>query len=232
MSLDVEGPQLIQVLGPNGAGKTTLLKGVAGLLKPMEGRVVVNGVDVTGDPGRASRFMSYVPHVSHEVSRHYPITVREMLEYSYLVSRPSRAARRKAGEVVARALKLVGVPDDFWDRSLWELSDGQRQRVMIARGVLLDPSVLLLDEPLSSVDPRGRAGVAELLGRLSRSKLVIASSHDPTLLAPHTDKVVLLGGGVCVIGDPGGVLKPEVLERVYGSSIREVSKCLHISDTH
>ncbi len=229
VSLDFRGPCLVQVLGPNGAGKTTLFRVITGLVKPVHGRVIVCGVDVTGRPERAGRLIGYVPQLSWE-ERGYPITPRELIE-AYLIAKgvPRSEARRAAEEV----LELVELPRRFWDKCFWRLSGGMRQRVLIAKALAGDPPVLVMDEPLSAVDPAGRADLAKLIGQLSRSKLVLVSCHDPTLLLPYTSYVVLLNRRVYGVGDPQSVLRLELLKLVYdGAAVMIEAGHIHISDHH
>ncbi len=228
ITLEFEGPGLVQVLGPNGAGKTTLFRTIVGLLKPVKGRVTICGADVTGHPERAGKLVGYVPQLVAE-EHGYPVTPLELLE-SYLQARGY--PRSEASKLARRALKAVELPEKLWRKSLWKLSGGQRQRVLIAKALASNPPVLLMDEPLSAVDPHGRADLAQLIAQLAKEKLVIVSCHDPTLLLPHTNTIVLLNRRVYAHGPPDQVMKLETLQRVYGGAALAIGDHIHLCDHH
>lgn len=235
MDLEFSGYGVVQVLGPNGAGKTTLLKSILGLIKPVKGRVYINRVDVTGSPEKAGVHVGYVPQMFSPSTTTYPVTPWELVESSLLLYRkrwPRLLAGRDARRRVEEVLGLVGLPEETWDKSIWELSGGQRQRVLIARALVHDPPILVMDEPLASVDPTGRVGIASLIGLLSEKKLVITSSHDPMLLLPYTKHVVMLNRRIYVTGKPEEVLTLENARKIYGESAVFVQEHVHISDAH
>jgi zinc/manganese transport system ATP-binding protein len=232
VSLALRGPGLVQLLGPNGAGKTTLMKVVAGLVRPRRGRVLINGVDVTGNPGRASRFVAYMPQLAPEV--HVPLTPIEAVEmYASLRLRRWPRLGSSARSLAAKMLEAVKLPRRLWYSPLTTLSSGERQKVMLARILVANTPILLLDEPLASIDPPGRVEIANLIASLSKERLVIVSTHDPTLLLAHTSSVILLHRRVVAVGPPGDVLKAEILSKVYGKGVVEVpAGHLHIVDSH
>jgi len=232
VSFRLTGPSLVQVLGPNGSGKTTLLRAILGLLRPEEGRVLVDGRDITGSPEEASAYVGYVPQY-FAPEQHYPITAWELVVSSCLFHRrrwPRLAEWRDCREAAARALRVVDLPEEEWHKSIWELSGGQRQRALIARALVHDPPVLMMDEPLSAVDPLGRAELADYIGRLADEKLIVVTSHDPTLLLPYTDRVILLNRSFYLVGRPEEVLTMENLRQVYGGSAVEMREYVHICD--
>ena len=232
--LRFEGPALYQVLGPNGAGKTTLFRVMAGLVKPVEGSVVVNGVRVEGRPELAGRYIGYVPQVEHLGRPEFPATPFDVVASALLLRRPWPRlktpgwARRRVEEV----LEEVGLPRESWFKRLSELSGGQLQRMLLARALVHDPKILLLDEPLSAVDPRGRAELARLIGGLAESRLVIVSSHDPSLLLEYTRRIVLLNRRVVAVGEPREVMNVELLRKVYGGAAIVMEPHVHICDSH
>lgn len=235
INLRFDGPGLIQILGPNGAGKTTLLRAILGLLKPIRGRIYINGVDVTGKPEKAGTYIGYVPQLFLTNHNRYPLTAWEFVSSTLLLYRkrwPRLFLGRRHADMVERALKAVGLPRELWFRSIWELSGGERQRILIARAIVHDPPILLLDEPFSAVDPVGRYGIARLIGEIAREKLVIATSHDPTLLMPYTKKIMLLNRKFYIIGDPDKVLTIDNVRKVYGEAAILVREHIHISDSH
>ncbi len=236
VSFSVNSPSLIQVLGPNGAGKTTLFKALAGLIKPFSGRVLVSEIDVTGDPGKAGKYIGYVPQVhSFNSSYKYPVTPIELLELTLRASNRSLRSIDRAGllKKAEYSLESVGLPHDLWNKPLWSLSGGQVQRVIIARALLNNPSVLLLDEPLASIDLRGRFDIARLIGGLKRDKVVLVASHEPSILQPYTDYVLLINRSMYVFGRPDEVFREEVLGKFYyREAIALFKDHVHISDHH
>jgi zinc/manganese transport system ATP-binding protein len=104
--------------------------------------------------------------------------------------------------------------------------------VFIARALIHDPQILVMDEPFSAVDPAGKVGLAELVGEISAKRLVIVTSHDPMLLAAYTKEIVLVNRGIVAHGPPDKVLRPDVLEKVYGGAIILVREHPHIFDEH
>lgn len=236
INMSVKGPALVQVVGPNGAGKTTLLKTVAGLLKPLSGRVYIDGIDVTGSPKRAGQYVTLVPQPgTPRLSELFPISVWEFVEVGVslcLRKRGEEVARGELKSVVREALKAFGIGPELWERSVWRLSGGQRQRVLLARAAACRAPVTLLDEPLAPIDPEGRVEAAELIGDIAREGLVVVTCHDPELLLKRTSLVVVLGRGSCLVGNPKEVLRAEVLAKFYGGAVIEYAEHAHLCDYH
>ncbi len=224
--LRLKGPALIQILGPNGAGKTTLLKTMLGLIKPNKGKVFMCGEEVTANPRKAGRYAGYVPQTIVQGS-HYPITPLELVSYELRL----RGVRKPVDEI-KKVLNAIGLSEDTWNKPLRELSGGQRQRAFIAKALAHDPYILLMDEPFSAVDPRGRAALARFIGKLGKERLVVVTSHDPMLLLPYTSYIVLLNKRVIAVGRPREVLDVDLLKRVYGEAVIWVERHVHISDSH
>ena len=233
VDLQITGPALVQIIGPNGAGKTTLLRIITGLVKPSSGRVRICGYDSTGNPLIAGRCIGYVPQ-RPPLSRYNPMTVYDFLSSRTLFSHrwPRRARKRDIYAKVNQVIAETGLSRDVLEKRLWELSGGELMRVFIARTLLHDPKILLLDEPLAPIDPQGKIEFSHLLGRLSDEKLVVVTSHDPLLLEKYTDLMILLNRRVYAIGSPEDVLRKTVLAKVYGGAIVEVEKHIHIVDEH
>lgn len=228
VNLDIRGPGLVIVMGPNGAGKTTLLKTILGLVKPFRGRVIINGVDVTGSPSAASKFAGYVPQPG-SWSAHFPVTPLELVAIELKL----RGYRGDPFKRAAKYLEAVGLKREAWNTPLGSLSGGMAQRVMIARALSWEPPVLVLDEPFSAVDARGRVEIARILVELSKERLVIVTLHDPALLLNNAMLIVVLSDGrVASAGPPEMALRPEVLRKVYGGSLLIFEGHIHVSDSH
>ncbi len=222
IELTVHPGETVAILGPNGAGKTTLLKTLAGMLPPLEGRVIVAGHDTRTTPRRAlARIAAYVPQSPRAAPR---LTV---LEYILLALKAPGEGLRVAPEELAAAqwaLETVGA-ESLAPRMLRELSGGQRQLVEIARALAVRPRVVLLDEPTSMLDARHAAHVAGLVEELAAKKLaVIMVTHDPNLaldVAQHT--LLLEPGGRPVYGPTEELVEPNRLSRLYGARLTAVT---------
>ncbi|MEM0296751.1 MAG: metal ABC transporter ATP-binding protein [Zestosphaera sp.] len=237
ITVEFQEGTLTQVIGANGSGKTTLLKTLVGLVRPLSGKVYLYGMDVTAKPNIVGRHVGYVPQIFTPSYFTYPVSVEEFIEFSYLLYRskwPRIFSDGLARERVDEVLRLVDLDADIKHKSFWSLSGGQRQRVLVARALIHNPKLLVLDEPFSSVDPVGKVSLASTLVKLFKEKnvTIIISSHDPTLLLPHTDNVLLLGNGEWFFGRSDEVLHEEILRRVYGTAVSIHEKHIHIHDYH
>ena len=187
VNLTVERDDFLAVLGPNGGGKSTLLKVILGLVKPDSGTVRVLG----HAPGAAGGRIGYLPQFTH-VSGSFPITVIDAVRMGMI--RPGLSgvamAGRSAGETerARKALARVNMLDHE-DRKLAGLSGGQKQRVFIARALVDEPELLLLDEPTASVDTASRNSLFRLLAELNHDMTVVMVSHDVSSLASGVKSV-------------------------------------------
>ena len=171
LSLEVPQGELFGLLGPNGAGKTTTLRVLAGLLAPTSGRIEVAGLDVSADPAAARRVVGFLPD---DFGLYDDLTCREYLDF-FAAARGVERRRREA--TVDEVLALVDL-DEKADVLAGSLSRGMAQRLGLARVLVNEPQVLLLDEPASGLDPRARIEVREILRELARmGRTVILSSH-------------------------------------------------------
>jgi ABC-type multidrug transport system ATPase subunit len=192
LSLKLE-PGMIGLLGPNGAGKTTLMRCLVGVLRADTGDVWVNGVPRRDDPDGFRELVGYLPQSQQ---------VPERLEAGRWLELWAGELGLAQSESIAReALSALGV-SDLWGRRLGEMSGGQRRRVRIARTLLGDPRVLVVDEPTSGLDPEGRVELRNLLGQLSRRRLVLFSTHIAEDVAASCQRVLVLDRGrLCFDGD-------------------------------
>jgi zinc transport system ATP-binding protein len=208
VSLSIERNDFIGIIGPNGGGKTTLLKAILGLLKPHRGRVIVLG----NPPERMRRFIGYLPQYSL-FDHDFPISVYEVV----LMGRSGQRRMfnqytKEDKELAIEALREVGMLD-FKDRQIGKLSGGEQQRVFVARALVTEPKILLLDEPTASVDTQMRMGFYELLERLKQRMAIVLVSHDIGAVSTHVDKIACLNHRLFYHGSKE--ISPEVLESVY-----------------
>lgn len=191
------------VLGPNGAGKTTLIRALLGLLKPSAGRVDAHAT------------LGYVPQRS-DMEWDYPASAHDVIMLG-LVRQLSRwaAPKREHYEAVAGALERVRMLD-LADRPIGEMSGGQRQRVMIARALVREPAVLLLDEPFTGLDMPSQELLSDLFTQLAREGCaVVMSTHDLTHALHIADRVLLLNGGIIADGPPTSLTSAEHWQRTF-----------------
>lgn len=208
--------ELTCILGPNGCGKTTLLRCLLGQLVPNGGEILLDGRAVAGySPGALACLMAYVPQFPRSS---FAFTVSQLV----LMGRFARMgilgiATRGDLDIAREAMKMTDT-DQFADRTLDELSGGEAQRVMIARALAQQPSVMLLDEPTSHLDIRNQLAIYRMMRRLAHDwqMAVVCVSHDVNLAARFADRLVLMRDGAVVAdGDSGQVIRRRVLREVY-----------------
>jgi ABC-2 type transport system ATP-binding protein len=192
VSFSVAPGEVVCVMGPNGAGKSTLVRILGGLLMPSSGSARVGGIDVSTGGAAFRHRVAFV--VGDERSFHYRVSGRANLHYfAALHGLPAAEARRRS----AALLERVGLGEAA-DRRYREYSRGMKQRLALARGLLADPEVLLLDEPTLGLDPRGardlRAFLREQVVRMP-GRTAIVCSNDPVEARALADRVLFLDGG-------------------------------------
>ena len=220
ISVSVEPGRLLAVAGPNGAGKTTLLRLLSGSLTPHRGEVLLADqlLGELSDRERA-RAIAVVPQSE---SSPFPVTVREMVgmgRYAHLGPWERAAAHDR--DVVERALERCAVAA-LAERQLGDLSGGERQRARIARALVQEAPILLLDEPAAGLDLRYRMDLFHLLQELCADGLaVLVITHDLNLAARFADRLLLLDRGEArAWGAPAEVLARDTLEAVYEWPLR------------
>jgi zinc/manganese transport system ATP-binding protein len=215
-SFSVAAGEFIGVLGPNGAGKTTLMRAMLGLLPLSKGAIRVNGAAV--ERGNAS--IGYMPQIRSGLAgrrvRGRDFVAMAADGHRWGLPRANAAARAD----VDRVLDLVD-GRALAARPLSELSGGERQRLLLAQCLLGDPKLLLLDEPLISLDPRHQTGVVDLVRRVQRELgiTVLFSAHELNPLLNSIDRVLYLGNGRAALGTIDEVITKPVLSQLYGSPI-------------
>jgi zinc/manganese transport system ATP-binding protein/zinc transport system ATP-binding protein len=218
VSLVVQQGAFVGIVGPSGSGKTTLLRAMLGALAPTSGTVRILGEPVGN--GRASS-IGYVPQLE-TVDWNFPVTVREVVgmglaQSGRLFAWPwlSRAEHQQIEQLLGR----LGM-DGLAGRHIRELSGGQQQRAFLARALVRQPKLLLLDEPTSGVDIKTRHDVLHLLAELNHEGVtVILTTHDLNSVAAHLPQVVCLNRRVVAHGAPHEVFTPAVLEITYGAEM-------------
>ena len=202
----VHEDQFTGIVGPSGAGKTTLLRLLLGSLKPMRR-------SITKSDGLR---MAYVPQLE-TVSWNFPVTVRECVLMSRKAANQLPWASKPEKAEVAAVLDRLGI-GDLADRHIRELSGGQQQRMFLARALLRQPQIMLLDEPTSGVDVSTRHDVLHLLADLHEEGVaIVLTTHDLNGIAAHLPHLVCVNKRIVASGTPEDVMNPEVLEQTFGA---------------
>jgi ABC-2 type transport system ATP-binding protein len=189
ISFHFEGGQIFGFVGPNGAGKSTTMRILATLEEPTDGDCTIDGLSVTEEPEKTHRLVGYVPD---QEPSHRDITVHDYLDFfarAYGVKNPKRDQMVQS---IEEFTNLTGIRDKF----LNALSKGMRNRVSLARALVHDPPVLIMDEPASGLDPRARIELRDLLRELAgQGKAILISSHILTELAEICTGAVIIERG-------------------------------------
>lgn len=214
LNFSIFAGNLVGIIGPNGAGKSTLLKTILGMVKPLSGKVAFFGEPIN----RVRKRIAYVPQRS-SVDWDFPITVLDVV----LMGRygkvgffrfPTKADR----EAALHALRLVGM-ESFADRQISQLSGGQQQRVFIARALMQEADIYLMDEPFSGVDMATEQAIIALLDILkSQGKTLFVVHHDLNTVERYFDWIIMLNTSLIACGPVEEVFHVQNIEKTYGRS--------------
>lgn len=215
VSFSVENGSLSGIIGPNGGGKSTLLKSVVGLVKPNRGQVLVDG----RPSRRMRRRIGFVPQLE-QVDWHFPATVWDVVMMGLTASRGLfRSHSRANREAAAEALATVEM-QDLRRRGISELSGGQRRRALLARAIASRPSLLLLDEPMTGLDPTAQHRFLDIIDRLREDgATVIMCTHNLTCVSARASDVAVINGRLIAYGPPDEVLLESVLADAFGHQL-------------
>ncbi len=220
-SLQIQAGSISGLVGMNGSGKSTLFKAIMGFLKPVTGRVLINGLPIKTVQKKS--LVAYVPQ-SEEVDWNFPVSVHDVVmmgRYGYMniLRIPSANDRR----VVRESLERV----QMWsmrDRQIGELSGGQKKRAFLARALAQQGTVLLLDEPFTGVDIKTEKAMIDLLLELRKEgHTILISTHDLASITTFCDQVVLINRTILAYGDTSEVFTEENLSRTFGGSLGDLS---------
>lgn len=219
MTLTAQPGEFIVVLGPNGAGKSTFLKVLLGLVKPSAGSVRVLGQI----PRRGNAAIGYAPQ-RRTLEAELALRARDVVGFGldghrWGIGLPNRERRIRIEQALREVDALA-----FADAPIGLLSGGEQQRLLIAQALLTNPQLLLLDEPLASLDINRQQEMVALIDRVhcARNITVLLVSHDINPLLAVTDRVLYIARGQSVIGTPHEIVTSETLTQLYGTPVEVV----------
>ena len=189
INLNVQENEILGIIGLNGAGKTTLLKIFSSLLTPDKGSIKIFNYDLTKNPEKVKYMIGLIN--SEERSFYWRLTVKQNLEFFASLY---EVTKNKINHKVNQVLELVDLVDKK-DTRFDSLSTGMKQRLAIARGLLSDPKVLLLDEPTKGLDIKHAEAIREIIKKISKGKTIIITSHNLNEISELCNKVVIIHEG-------------------------------------
>lgn len=214
VSFRLEQGTICALIGVNGGGKSTLFKSIMGLVKPQQGRVLLNDLPIR--KALKQNQVSYVPQ-SEEVDWQFPVSVYDVVmmgRYGYMnfLRRPSATDKQK----VLEAMERVNIAH-LQERQIGELSGGQKKRVFLARALAQESQIILLDEPFTGVDVKTENAIVELLQQLrSEGHLILVSTHNLNSVPSFCDQVLMINRTLLAAGKTETTFTTENLERVFG----------------
>jgi ABC-2 type transport system ATP-binding protein len=212
ISFQINEGEVVGFLGPNGAGKSTAMKILTGFIAPSDGQAFIHGTDVLRDPIKAQRQIGYLPE---NAPVYADMRVREYLDYIARIRGLGRAEKARAIERVSEQCAIT----DRLDQSVSALSKGYRQRVGLAQALLHSPSILILDEPTTGLDPNQIVEIRNLIREIGRKRTIILSTHILSEVQVSCDRVIIISKGA-IVAD-GSV--SDVITRTQGGQLVRVT---------
>ena len=214
INIDIEKGSFVSIIGPNGAGKSTLLKSICGLLHDYQGNIVIDGKNIKKYSRKAlAQKIAYVPQ---ENSAIFDYSVEEIISMGFYSKKKSffhQAPKEKLEEIMRET-----ETDILRNKSIKELSGGEKQRVFIARALIQESPVMLLDEPIANLDMKHQGSLMKLCKKLSQEKgyTIISVLHDINLASIYSDYIAVMKGGELINYDRGETLiNKELIKDVY-----------------
>ncbi|MGB9766098.1 MAG: metal ABC transporter ATP-binding protein [Sulfurihydrogenibium sp.] len=215
ISLEIKKGEIVAIVGPNGGGKTTLIRTILGFVKPTKGRVLIDGKEPK-DYIKSGK-VGYLPQKS-SYERDFPVSALDVVMFGLVEVKISKKEKEKKALEV---LRYVGM-ESFKDKPFGKLSGGQQQRVMIARAIISEPELLILDEPSTGVDVVAQESFYEFIKKLNQEKgiTVLMITHDIGAVGSFVHKVVGLNKKLHYFGDFKDFLQKSNVDKLYGSEVK------------
>ncbi|MFQ5597878.1 MAG: metal ABC transporter ATP-binding protein [Nitrospiria bacterium] len=221
LNFQIYSHQFAGLVGPSGAGKSTLLKAILGIAPLLSGSISVSNTRVNG---KVPPQIGYVPQIE-TVDWDFPVTVTQVVAMGlYRMSRKLPWLTREEKRRITRLLERLDI-GHYAQRQIKRLSGGEQQRVFLARALIGNPKLLILDEPTSGVDVKTQHAILHLLGEINRSGVtILLTTHDLNAVARHLPWVICFNKRIVAQGDPEEVFTSELLSRTYESEMNVVRK--------
>jgi zinc transport system ATP-binding protein len=216
INLRVEEGEFLGIVGPNAGGKSTLLKLILGLLRPQIGRIRV----FDRSPQEARLSVGYVPQYP-AFARDFPITVEQAVLMGRLGSGRLFGSYTQVDGIAARRALAEVEATDIAHRQIGTLSGGQMQRMLLARALVSDPKLLILDEPTANIDQRMEGEIFDLLRELNRRMTILVISHDVAFISSYINRVACLNR--TLICHATNVIDGDMIQSLYGAQMRRVA---------
>lgn len=207
LNLNIEKGDFVAVIGANGAGKSTLLKMLANVIVPTQGEICYYGTPV--DKFRAWEKIGYVPQNPARQQRNFPISVREVISLGLVHGHNLLGRINSQDKLMIEKMLADFDLTDLQHRKIGELSGGQQQRVFLARAMVKQPEILLLDEPATGIDTQAKAVLYSMLKKINREEgvTIVMVSHDLELAVDTARNALCLDHGICFWGEVHAALK-------------------------
>ena len=216
VDLAIAPGEFVGLVGPNAGGKSTLLKLILGLLEPQSGRIRVLGQP----PIQAARYVGYVPQFPN-FPRDFPICVEDVVAMGRLGRGPVLGWFRAADRAAARRALDEVEAANLARRPIGNLSGGQLQRVLLARALVSEPRILILDEPTANIDQRAESDIFDLLAELNRRLTILLVSHDIAFISEYVGRVACLNRTLACHAT--NAIDGELVRQLYGGHVRQVA---------
>lgn len=222
INLSVWAGDFLAILGPNGAGKTTLIKVILGLLRPQKGLVKLFGQPI--DSFKNWHWLGYVPQTATHFDPLFPATVEEVLAMALLAKKKIGQKGKRAKEIISPWLEIVGLKGKE-KVPIGQLSTGEQQKVFIARALVHQPKVLILDEPTTGIDAETQHQFYDLLHQLNKAKdiTIVMVTHDIGIVNRHITRVACLEGKLIYHGSHDDFCQSQAFQKMIASGDHVIS---------
>ena len=229
ISFEISAGDYVGLVGPNGSGKTTLVRALLGVARPASGRIVLFGQDV--EQFQDWHKIGYLPQKLDGFNPNFPATVREVVSLGLIAGKPfPRRLGQNDQRAVDRVLERLGIAG-IGQKLIGELSGGQQQRALIARAIVGDPDLIILDEPSAALDPESREQFFTLLQDLNHNRRVtmILVTHDMGTIGQYADKLLYIDRKIIFYGSFDEFCRSENMTALFGGNAQHIICHRHVA---